>query len=276
MKFGFVLPFGDARTVANLAAEAEAAGWDGFFLPEAIWHVDAWVALAAAAMTTQTIRLGTMLSALPRMKPWKLASESTTLDNLSNGRVILSLGLGALFMGYQAFPDEVTNTKTRAELLDEGIDILKLLYQGEPVDYEGKHYHLKLTTMDKIHYAPPPTQKPGIPLWVVGVWPKMKSMRRVLKCDGLIPARMNSDGQFAVVEPEDIRAMKAYVEANRTTTTPFDIVIEGKTVGLTNQQMIEKLEPWREAGATWWMETLYDVPREQMIERLRQGPPQLS
>jgi alkanesulfonate monooxygenase SsuD/methylene tetrahydromethanopterin reductase-like flavin-dependent oxidoreductase (luciferase family) len=155
LKFGLVSPFGEARFAADLAYEAERTGWDGFFIGEAIWHNDAWVALAAA-MRTERIRLGTMLSPMPVMKPWKLAAESASLDNLSNGRVILSLGLGAVWMGWQAFPDYAADIKTRAELLDKGIDILSLLYCGKPFDYDGKHYHLRLTAVDEQHYPPPP------------------------------------------------------------------------------------------------------------------------
>ncbi len=103
MKFGFVLPYGDAQTAAELAAQAEQAGWDGFFVWEPVWGLDAWVLLTAAAMRTERIRLGTMLSPLSRMRPWKLASETATLDNLSNGRVILSVGLGALDTGFAEF-----------------------------------------------------------------------------------------------------------------------------------------------------------------------------
>ena len=115
LKYGFILPAGDARTTADLAFEAEQAGWDGFFVPEPVWSIDAWVSLTAAAMRTERICLGTMLSPLPRMRPWKVASQTATLDNLSNGRVILSLGIGWLMYGYQAFKDEVTDTKIRAE-----------------------------------------------------------------------------------------------------------------------------------------------------------------
>ena len=79
MKTGFVLPGGDARLAAELAYEAELAGWDSFFVWEPVWGVDAWVCLTAAAMRTQRIRLGTMLSPLSRMRPWKLASESAML-----------------------------------------------------------------------------------------------------------------------------------------------------------------------------------------------------
>src|SRR3990170_7309078 len=103
MKYGFVLPFGDARQAADLAAAAEQAGWDGFFVWEPVWGIDAWVCLTAAAMRTERIKLGTMLTPPSRMRPWKLASEAATLDNLSNGRVILAVGLGAVDTGFAEF-----------------------------------------------------------------------------------------------------------------------------------------------------------------------------
>src|SRR5512137_1727473 len=116
---------------------AEEAGWAGCFLGDYIWCEDPMIALAAAAMTTSRIRLGTMVVPVPLRRPWKLASESVALDQLSNGRLTLGLGAGAVWMGWQAFPDEVTDTKTRAEMLDETIDILDLLYQRKPFDYHG-------------------------------------------------------------------------------------------------------------------------------------------
>jgi len=123
VKYGFVLPSGDARVAADLAYEAEQAGWDGFFVWEPVWVWDAWVSLAAAAMRTERIRLGTMITPASRMRPWKLASETVTLDHLSGGRVILSVGLGATDTGFDAF-GEVTDRRTRAELLDESLDII--------------------------------------------------------------------------------------------------------------------------------------------------------
>ena len=62
MRFGFVVPSGDAADVAEMAAAAEQAGWDGLFVWEALYGVDAWVSLGAAAMRTSTIRLGTLLT----------------------------------------------------------------------------------------------------------------------------------------------------------------------------------------------------------------------
>ncbi len=275
VKFGFILPFADAVTVSTLAPDIEAAGWDGVFLGEALWHHDAWVSLTAAAMVTQRLRLGTMLTPLPSYNPRKLAAETASLDNLSKGRVILSLGIGATWMGYQAFPDEATDRKSRAEMLDEGIEILTGLYQSRQFDFDGKHYHIKLTAMETRHYPPPCFQKPRLPIWTVGVWKREKSMQRVLRCDGLLPARMNEEGQFIDLKPQDVREMKAYVEANRTLTTPFDIAVEGKTVGMSEQQKADTILPWVEAGATWWIDGPYGVSKEEMIAHLRLGPANL-
>ena len=273
MKYGVAIPYGSARTAANLAHIADENGWDGIFLGDAIWLEDPMVCLAAAAMTTTRIRLGTMVVPVPLRRPWKLASESLALDHLSGGRLILGMGAGAVWMGWHAFPDEVSDTKARAEMLDETIDILTLLYKREQFDYNGKHYHLKLTQLDLMHYPPKPVQQPRIPLWVPGIWPRMKSMRRILKCDGLLPQKMNPQGEFETVTPGDLRQMKAFIDANRTLTTPFDIVIEGKTEGLTPSEQSDKLREWAEAGATWWIEGLWETTEEQTATRLRQGPP---
>ena len=127
------------------------------------------VALSAGAMVTSRIRLGTMVIPAPLRKPWKVASESAALDNLSDGRAILGLGAGAVWMGWQGFPDEVTDTRARAELLDESIDILTLLFRRKQFDYDGKYYHIKLTLVDEMYYPPAPVQQPRIPLWCVGV-----------------------------------------------------------------------------------------------------------
>jgi hypothetical protein len=276
MKFGLSLPFSDARNAAELAHLAEEVGWDGFFVGDAIWCVDPIVALTAAAMTTSRIHLGIMVIPMPLRRPWKVASETAALDNLSGGRLILGLGTGAVWMGWEGFPDEVTDTRIRAEMLDEGIDILSLLYRRKQFDYDGKHDRLKLSLVDEKHYPPLPTQKPRIPLWVVGAWPRMKSMKRVLKCDGLLPAKINKEGKLVEVQPEDIREMKAYVDANRSLTTPFDIVVEGKTASLDQAQMRDKLHQWTDAGATWWTESLWGEPEDRILARIRRGPPSLD
>jgi hypothetical protein len=276
VKFGLALPYTDARMVARLARQAEDAGWDGVFLGDAVWTLDPIVSLAAAAMVTSRIRLGTMVIPVPLRRPWKIAGEAANLDLLSGGRAILGLGTGAVWMGWQGFPDEVTGVRERAEMLDESIDILDLLFRREPFDFDGKHYHLKLTRLDPVYYPPRPVQQPRIPLWCVGAWPRMKSMERVLKCDGLLPVKMNTAGKFEDLQPADVVTMKAYVDAHRTLTTPFDIVIEGSTTGLDPTQARDKVLPWVDAGATWWIEGMWGATEAEVSARILQGPPPLN
>jgi hypothetical protein len=274
LKFGLALPYVSAREVAELCQLAEERGWDGCFLGDAIWCEDPMIGLAAAAMTTRRIRLGTMIIPMPLRRPWKVASESLALDRLSNGRLILGLGAGAVWMGWHSFPDEVTDTKARAEMLDESIDILTLLYQRKQFDYDGKHFHLKLTQMDLQHYPPKPMQQPRIPLWVPGLWPYKKSMQRVLKCDGLLVEKRNTEGEWEAATPADVREMKIYITEHRTLTTPFDIVVIGKTTGLSVAQMREQMQAWEDSGVTWWVEDMFAESAEQARERIHQGPPQ--
>lgn len=93
--------YSDPRLLAELAREAEAAEWDVFFLWDHIganWPFpigDPWVTLAVMAMATERIKLGTLVTPLPLRRPWKLARETVTLDHLSNGRLILGVGIGS-------------------------------------------------------------------------------------------------------------------------------------------------------------------------------------
>lgn len=273
MKYGVALPYNETRLVADAARLAEEKGWDGCFLGDAIWCEDPMIALAAAAVKTSRIRLGTMLVPVPLRTPWKIASESIALDQLSNGRLILGLGTGAVWMGWQSFPDEVTDAKARAGMLDETIDILSRMYQGEQFDYDGKHYHVKLTLLDQQYFPPKPIHQPRIPLWAPLIWPREGSKKRILKCDGLFAEKWGPDGKPEEVTPQDIREIKAYVEANRTLTTPFDIVIGSGRNELDHTQQRNRILSFMEAGVTWWIDELWDAAGEKIIEHIRQGPP---
>ncbi len=272
MKFGFVLPRGDARTAADFARSAEESGWDGFFVWEPVWGVDAWVSLTAAAMQTERIRLGTMLTPLSRMRPWKLASETATLDNLSGGRVILAVGLGALDTGFESF-GEVTDRKKRAELLDEGLDILTGLWRGQPFSYQGRHYHIQPTSF---HPPAPPVQQPRIPIWVVGAWPSQKSLRRAARYDGLLPAVLDAKGKgrMGPVQPAELAQMKGWLDAERASPALFDYIVEGETPGDDTARARAALQPFKDAGATWWIEASWTEPdMDKVLKRIRQGPP---
>jgi alkanesulfonate monooxygenase SsuD/methylene tetrahydromethanopterin reductase-like flavin-dependent oxidoreductase (luciferase family) len=278
MKYGFIYPGGEARAAAETAHAAEAAGWDGFFVWEPVWGVDAWISLTAAAMRTERLRLGTMITPVSRCRPWKLASETATLDRLSNGRVILSVGLGAIDTGFIQFGEE-TDRKIRAELLDEGLEILTGLWKGQPFSFSGKHYHVKETDFLP---PPPPVQQPRIPIWVVGLWPSPKSMRRVARYDGLLPYIRNPDGSPADITAAAIREMKAYLGARRPAAGPLDIVIEaGETPEEGRPAAVEKAAALEEAGVTWWLESMWKVTetvweaetQARILTRVEQGPP---
>ena len=284
MKYGVTFPNVDAFVLADLAHDAEEAGWDGIFVWDVIFGTEAWISLAAVAMRTGRVRIGTMLTPLSRRRPWTVASQVATLDHLSHGRVILPVGLGATGPEHEhddfVKVGEVTDRKTRAKMLDESLDILDGLWSGQPFSYSGEHYHIQDAT-----FSPTPVQSPRVPIWVVGAWPRMKSMRRVLRCDGVIPAKMNEDRSFGEMTPADIRDMKAFIDGQREQTSvqnnPFDIVMEGETPGDSPQKAAAIVRPLAEAGATWWLEAVWGTPEteggiEGMRKRVKQGPPRLS
>lgn len=288
LKSGFVFPIGDARTAANFARQAELAGWDGFFVWEGVWGEDAWVMLAACAMTTEKIRLGTLLTPPSRRRPWKLAGETASVDRLSNGRLILSVGLGAPHenSGWDEF-GEITDKRTRAERMDEGLDILNGLWQGQPFSYAGKHYHVKAYS-DRMDGPPPPApplQKPRPPIWVVGAINREKSLRRVLKYDGLLPTWVSDKGDTSPEEgnsftPETLRQAVDWLNARRKVDTPLDVIIEQQTPGDDPARGVEILKPWADAGATWYIESMWETMddpngQQKVLARIKQGPPKL-
>lgn len=268
------MPGGGAREAAALAAEAEQAGWDGFFVWEPTWGNDAWVMLTAAAMRTSTIKLGTMLTPLPKRKPWEVASQSLTLDNLSDGRVILSVGLGAPDDRFYIFEDD-PGRKVRAEMLDEGLEMVEQMWQGRPFSYEGKHYHARRTEM---MIPPPSTQRPRIKTWVVGLWPAPKSMRRAARFDGWLPNYKQPEGLNRPDQAQLAEAV-AWLRDERAriglTMDGYDIVAEGTTE--PGPAAVEIVKGWQAAGATWWLDANWELDAASVFEasrdRLRAGPP---
>ena len=275
--------FGDAHKLAELAREAEEVGWDGFFIWDHIlfddlWHpmVDPWVALAAIALNTQDIRLGTIVTPLARRRPWKLARETVSIDHLSNGRLILGVGLGDPARWEYGFFGEEMDARIRAQKLDEGLEILTGLWSGEPFAYQGEHYHLK-----EMVFLPTPIQSPRIPIWVGGYWPNKAPMRRAARWDGFCPINPQTR-----ITPENWREISAYMQAHRADHGPFDAVHFGTTPGDNLGQAADIVAPYAQVGITWWIEDIsphaYGSSRpdpwtpelvERMEQRLRQGPP---
>jgi alkanesulfonate monooxygenase SsuD/methylene tetrahydromethanopterin reductase-like flavin-dependent oxidoreductase (luciferase family) len=274
MQYGIILNTGTLDQIGDMAAAAEAAGWDGVFYWDAV-HIpdfgnmfDPWVALTVMALRTTRIRIGAIVIAVPRHKPWTFARAATSVDHASHGRLVLPVGLGDPADSGYGGVGEPTGTRERAERLDETLAILEGLWSGKPFAYEGRHYRTPEMT-----FEPRPVQQPRIPIWVVGAWPREKSMQRVLRYDGLMPNKLRPEGGQDTVTPDDLRAMAAWIRDRRGSLDGFDIVAEGQTPPADRAAGAEIVRPWAEAGATWWTEADWRGTYEALRERVEQGPP---
>ena len=281
MHFGVFTPnFGDccgsARELAELALEAETCGWDGFFVFDHILYsvnepvrlVDPWIALTAIAINTKRIRIGPLVTPLARRRPWKLARETTSIDHLSLGRLILGVGLGDPADADFAPFGEDPGTKARAERLDEALDVIASLWRGERFTYKGKHYQLR-----NVQFRPAPIQIPRIPIWVAGRWPVREPFVRAAKWDGVFPLGLQRGSRL---NPDEIRCVAAFVRKHRTDTSPYDIVATSGASGQVDDN--ETLRRCADAGATWWLQDLRNWcdSRQELSNRIRNGPPSPS
>jgi alkanesulfonate monooxygenase SsuD/methylene tetrahydromethanopterin reductase-like flavin-dependent oxidoreductase (luciferase family) len=245
----FVAPFNelaDPRLLAELAAETEAAGFDGFFLWDHINYsppvrevLDPWVAMAAIAMTTERVKIGPMVTPLSRRRPHKLARETATLDVLSHGRLIMGVGLGSDRHGELAPFGEIVDGKQRATLLDDGLDRLEEYWGGK--------------------FQPQPVQRPRIPLWAAAKWPHRRPVRRAAaRMDGLFPVELPEPS--ALAELRDEIAQQRGPDAGA-----FDLVVTGAPG--------TDPEPWAQAGATWCLTGFGSTPRLAAVrEAIAAGP----
>ena len=278
MRFALNVPnfgeYGDARVLADLAREAEESGWDGFFLWDHIaWegadhYADPWISLSAIAVKTSGIRIGPMVTPLPRRRPWKVAHEAATLDRLSGGRLILGAGLGGREREFDYFGEE-PDPKRRAEMLDEGLEILTKMWGAEPFTHRGAHYEIT-----EARLTPPPAQRPRIPIWIAGTWPRKRPFLRSLRWDGFAP--VGSAG--SALTPEDVREMRRLASGQRGDDEPFDIRISGCSNGERLDEDRRKAARFAEAGATWWDETLppSGMSLGEARDRVRLGPPDVG
>ncbi|MEW6045473.1 MAG: LLM class flavin-dependent oxidoreductase [Bacillota bacterium] len=228
---------------------------------------DPWIALAAMAMRTERIRLGTLVTPLSRRRPWKVARESVTIDHLSGGRLVLGVGLGD--GNDAAFTDfgETSDLRTRARMLDEALEVLAGLWSGRPFSFEGEFYRVKEITL-----LPPPLQRPRPPIWVGGIWPRKGAVRRAARWDGAsfykLPGETLSDEMTA----EDVGALKASIQAFRKNDAPFDIVIGGNARRGDWEAERLLIRSAAEAGATWWVEWVPPGEPGAMLQCITCGP----
>jgi alkanesulfonate monooxygenase SsuD/methylene tetrahydromethanopterin reductase-like flavin-dependent oxidoreductase (luciferase family) len=286
MRFSINIPnFGDfahAEVVAKVASATEAAGWDALF----VWdHIvfdrrtprqigDPWMLLTAAAQATTRIRLGTLVTPVPRRRPQQLARQVATLDNLTGGRVIFGAGLGGPIEDEYGSFGEPTDPRLLAEQLDEGLDLLDRYWSGEPVTHEGRHYEARDVTL-----LPTPVQRPRVPVWIGGFWPARRPMRRAARWDGAVPL-FDSASHGRVPPLDEVRDLVAYVRRHRDgdSDRSFEMVLGGPSP-TDPAAARDLLGPLIDAGATWWDERrpIDDtVDRlEPVLRRVEAGPPAL-
>ena len=279
VKFGIYSPnFGtgmEPGIMAELAVEAEAAGWDGFFIWDHVLYsksqrltiLDPWITLSTIAVRTEKIKIGALLTPIARRRPWKLARETATLDRLSNGRLIFAAGLGApVDAEYERFGEE-GNEKIIAEKLDEGLDILTGLWRGKNFKYQGKHFQVSPTT-----FLPTPIQQPRIPIWIGGFWPNKPPIRRAARWDGVFPLKTGGS-----IRASDINKIKEYISLYRKSDEPYDIIVTGKTPSEDPEKTNKKIRPFIRAGLTWWLESIYGFRNDPdaMLKRIKSGPPEI-
>ncbi len=272
VRFGVYVPtFGeyDVETLAQLASEAEAAGWNGFF----IWDHLAWtpvggepladttVALTAIALATERVRFGALVTALARRRPWKLAKEAATLDRLSGGRLVLGVGLGAA-PDMHPFGEGGRPAELAAEL-DERLEVLTSLWRGEEVSRAGERFHLHDAAL-----RPAPLQRPRIPIWVAGFWPNRPPFRRAARWDGALPLARGH--LLKELSARELRRCRDYIDAQRTSSEPFDLI----AFAVTQPRTPEVVAEYERAGATWWVEAV-DPLAEALADfraRIGRGP----
>jgi alkanesulfonate monooxygenase SsuD/methylene tetrahydromethanopterin reductase-like flavin-dependent oxidoreductase (luciferase family) len=251
----------DPKAIERLAADAEEAGWDGFFVwdhlfwrPPVRQAADPWIALAAIATATERLRLGPMVTALPRRRPAKVARETATLDRLSNGRLTLGVGIGSDRFGSElSKTGEQLDDRIRGQMLDESLEILAIAWSGEPVQHRGEHY-----IVDDIAFLPRPVQRPGVPVWAAGFPGNAKPIRRAARLDGFFPVNLQHPDELT-------EAVATLTELRNGEMDSYDIAVS-LAPGIDPK-------PYADAGATWWMPEIDPgTPINTVRGVLRDGP----
>ena len=271
-----------AAAITELAAGAEAAGFDAVFVTEHPFPADRWlatgghhaldpfVALSFAAAATSTLRLLTNLCIPAYRNPFLLAKTVATLDALSNGRVVLGIGAGYL---EEEFAAVGASFAERNERTDEAIVAMRAAWTGESVTMRGAHFDAVGNTM-----LPVPAQPGGPPIWVGGN--SRRAMRRAVElADGWAPMPSPAKAQRRLHTPpiETLDDLAARIEEAREhargsgRTAPMEIVFMPlgldmfRNARVDAEQVVRSVQSLAEVGVTYATTTVPGETRDEML-----------
>lgn len=260
-------PLGDPEALVDLAVRAEAAGWDGVFLWDHVVTAfppiaDTWTTLAAIAAATTTVRLGPMVTPLPRRRPWVVARQASTVSRLSRGRLVVGVGLGVDETGDLSRFGEVTDIGTRREMFGESLQIMRTMWSGSQARLRGRHH---VADLDESEPEPHP-----IPIWSAASNATGGVLRRAVSCDGVF---YNPDERQPT--PDEVaRLVDGLRAAGLEDEREFDVVVRGNASAAWPEPQHVDVTALADAGATWWMESLiYFDPLELSLEVVDAPPP---
>lgn len=199
--------------IATVAGAAEKAGFHGFGFtdhpaPSQRWldagghdALDPFAALGFAAAHTTTLRLIPNVVVLPYRNPFVVAKSGMTLDLLSGGRFTLAVGVGYLKKEFAALGVDYDE---RAELFEEALEVIRAVWTGDDITYEGKHF-----TARGITAHPRPLSQPHPPIWIGGN--TVAARKRVAEhgdgwCPFAAPAGLARTAGTAVIDSVDALA----------------------------------------------------------------------
>jgi alkanesulfonate monooxygenase SsuD/methylene tetrahydromethanopterin reductase-like flavin-dependent oxidoreductase (luciferase family) len=252
----------DPDRVVDLAVQAEAAGWDGFFLWDHLLYaepvrdiLDPYLCLAAVARATSDIQLGPMVTPLVRRRPAVLARQAVTLDLLSHGRLVLGFGIGddGGPGGELSAFGETLDSVARGRALSEGLEVLQGLLSGQTVHHQGEFFR----AMD-VRFLPTPSRSGGIPIWLAVRWPNRAPIRRAARYQGAVVIQMT--------RPADVAKLRDQLSDAGANLERFEVVV------LADDG--DDARAWQEAGVTWLMTQLgpYSLDFREALAVVKAGP----
>ena len=257
MRYGLELPCGgdgvSVGLLVRLGVEAQRAGWDGVFFEDyLVYHrgqdpatFDPWLVMAVIAGRTSHLILGTTVTGLLARDPVKLAREALTLRDLSDGRVVLGVGLGDPNDRGAALNPLWDADRARGDQMDERLDLLLGLLAGR------------------------------VPVWVGGSSEAGAVTRRAARAGGVVPYKLTDTDRWSDFTSEEVAALVAAVAAHRSeagVTASVDVAVGGRCRLPSLEAERAAVDAAARGGATWWLEFVRPGSDDDMLASVRRGP----